>query len=71
MTVLCCGLAAAQSGCPRDFGQGVGQINFADQRYVCFVKPVREKYSSSVFRKIVVLSSRPASTRGANASSRS
>ena len=48
-----------------------GQINFANQKYVRFVKPVREKYLSSVFRKNMVLSSRPVSARGANASSRS
>jgi hypothetical protein len=34
------------------------------------VKPIREKYSSSVFQKYMLLSRRPASARGAYASSR-
>jgi hypothetical protein len=34
------------------------------------VKPIREKYSPSVFRKYMLLSRRPASARGAYASSR-
>jgi hypothetical protein len=40
---------------------GVGQINYVNPNLFRFVKSSREKYFSSVFRKIMFLSPRPAS----------
>jgi hypothetical protein len=40
-----------------------GQINYVNPKMFRFVKPSCEKHSSSVFRKIMVLSPRPASTK--------
>jgi hypothetical protein len=40
-----------------------GKSNSANQNKFQFIKPSREKYSASVFRKDVVLSPRPASIK--------